>query len=171
MTHPSKSLTIVLMATTLSLVAGASSFSDTPAVSPSPPPTLVVGDTVPAFDAEGIDGVVKHVTYPKGSSTVLLFFLSSCPACHKMIPEWNGAFGRKPAGLQVVGVLLDHETPGFFMATPISFPVVRSPGGDFSKTFKISKVPMTLRVGPGGKILSVDQGQIDPIHLGEIFRP
>ena len=171
MKHPSKLLTIALLATTLSLAVGVPSFSDSPPASPSASPTLVAGDTEPTFYAEGIDGVVKHITYPKGSSTVLLFFLSSCPACHKMIPEWNLAFGRKPAGLQVVGVLLDHETPGFFMATPISFPVVRSPGGEFSKSFKISKVPMTLRIGPGGKVLSVDQGQIDPIHLGEIFRP
>ena len=56
---------------------------------------LAPGDMVQPFDAEGLDGVVKHVDYPKGSATVLLFFLSGCPTCHKMIPEWNRAYERR----------------------------------------------------------------------------
>ena len=46
---------------------------------PSPTPAPAPGDVVPAFQAEGLDGQVQHVTYPKGSTTVLFFFLSSCP--------------------------------------------------------------------------------------------
>jgi hypothetical protein len=71
----------------------------------------------------------------------------------------------------VLAVLLDKEPPGFFMATPISFPVVRSPGGDFSRTFKLHQVPLTVRVAAGGKVQDVGVGQLDPIRLGEIFRP
>lgn len=164
MRYPSKLLPVVFLATALAIVSSRPAAADTPGA-----PSLAVGDTVPAFDAEGIDGVTKHVSYPKGSATVLVFFLSGCPTCHKMIPEWNRAFDRRPKGLEVVGVILDRETPGFWMATPISFPVVRSPGKEFSETFKISKVPMTLRVGPGGKVVSVNQGLVDPIRLGEIF--
>ena len=140
----------------------------------APPPAaqaLQVGEAVSAFDAEGIDGEVKHITFPKGSTTVLLFFLSGCPVCHRMIPEWNSAFERKPKGLQVVGVLMDKEPPGFFMATPITFPVVRAPAGDFRNRFKIQRVPMTLRVAAGGRVEDVALGQIDPIRLGEVFRP
>ncbi len=132
---------------------------------------LVRGDTVPVFDAAAIDGQTQHISYPKNSATVLLFFLSGCPACHRMIPEWNRAFERKGKGVRVVGVLLDQEPPGFFVATPILFPVVRAPGGDFRKAFKLSHVPLTLRVGAGGKVESAGSGQIDPIRLGEVFQP
>jgi len=132
---------------------------------------LARGDTVPAFDAEGVDGVVKHVTYPKGSATVLLFFLSGCPTCHKMIPEWNRAYERRSPKLNVVGVLLDREPPGFFQATRIAFPVVRSPGREFLDAWKIQRTPTTVRVGTGGKVEEVETGIIDPIRLGEIFRP
>jgi redoxin len=142
---------------------------DTP--SPTPPEQWKVGDVVQPFDAVGIDGEMKHVVYAKGSTTVLLFFLSGCPVCHRMIPEWNRAFERKTKGLQVIGVLLDKEPPGFFMATPISFPVVRAPGEDFTKRFKIQRVPMSLRVASGGRVEDVALGQIDPIRLGEVFRP
>jgi hypothetical protein len=145
-----------------------------PASSDLPPQAaqiLQVGESVPAFDAEGIDGDVKHITFPKGSTTVLLFFLSGCPVCHRMIPEWNRAFERRPKGLEVIGVLMDKEPPGFFMATPIAFPVVRAPAGDFSKHFKIQRVPMSLRVAGSGRVEDVALGQIDPIRLGEVFRP
>jgi thiol-disulfide isomerase/thioredoxin len=51
-----------------------------------PPNSPSVGDVVPAFDAQRIDGTTQKVSFPKGSTTVLLFFLSGCPTCHKMIP-------------------------------------------------------------------------------------
>ena len=60
------------------------SLADAP--SPAPSEFLKIGDVVAPFDAEGIDGEVRHVVFPKGSTTVLLFFLSGCPVCHRMIP-------------------------------------------------------------------------------------
>jgi peroxiredoxin len=139
--------------------------------SPTPAPVLAVGDKLPPFDAAALDGTTQHLDYKKGTATVLLFFLSGCPTCHKMIPEWNRAYERRPKGLEITGVLMDHEPPGFFMATPVSFPVLRAPGGDFSRTFKIYRVPMTVRIGPDGKVQDVGFGLLDPIRLGEILRP
>jgi thiol-disulfide isomerase/thioredoxin len=153
----------------LALAVPSTVFAQAPP-SPAPPDTLKVGDTVRPFDAEGLDGVFKHVDY-KGSTTILLFFLSGCPHCHKMIPEWNRAFERRPKGLNVLGVLLDKEPPGFFMATPTSFPVLRAPAGDFARQYKIRQVPLTARVAAGGVVADIIQGEADPIRLGELFRP
>jgi len=138
---------------------------------PGAPPSPSPGDVVAPFQAEGLDGQIQHVTYPKGSVTVLLFFLSSCPTCHKMIPEWNRAYERRPKGITVVGVLMDQEPPGFFMATPISFPVVRSPGRQFLQSYKVHRAPVTLRVAGGGRVEDVGIGVVDPIRLGQIMRP
>jgi thiol-disulfide isomerase/thioredoxin len=135
---------------------------------PSPPPA--VGEVMPAFEATAIDGTVKAVRYPAGTTTVLLFFLSSCPHCHKMIPEWNRAVERKTPGLEIIGVLMDREPPGFFALMPVSFQVVRSPSREFLKIYKVHRAPLMLRVGPGGKVQDVAQGVIDPIRVGEIFR-
>jgi hypothetical protein len=156
--------------TLAALAAAPSGAAQAPPAAASPPPALAVGDTVPVFDAEGVDGQRKQVSYGK-EGTVLLFFLSGCPTCHKMLPEWNRAYERRPKGLQVVGILMDREPPGFFMATPITFPVVRSPGREFTNTFKVQKVPLTIRVGAGGKVQDVGMGQLDPIRLGQFFRP
>jgi thiol-disulfide isomerase/thioredoxin len=133
-------------------------------------PALAAGDTVQPFEAEGIDGLRHRVDFGKGD-TVLLFFLSGCPACHKMLPLWNQAYARRPKQLNVVGVMLDREPPGFFMATEIGFPVLRSPGGTFNKAWKLNRVPVTLRVAPGGKVTDAVVGPVDALRVGEIFRP
>jgi thiol-disulfide isomerase/thioredoxin len=142
-----------------------------PAAAPSAPPNLAPGDLAIPFDAMGMDGVSRHVDFPKGQNTVVLFFLSSCPVCHKMLPIWSDYYQRKPKSLSVVGVMLDSPPPGFFNAMPISFPVVKSPGPELTKAYKVSHVPMTIRIGPGGKVEEVGEGVLDPIKLGQIFRP
>jgi hypothetical protein len=135
------------------------------------PPLPVVGETIQPFDAEGVDGTMKKIAFEGKGSTVLLFFLPSCPVCHRMIPEWNRAFQRKPAGLQVVGVIMDRETPGFFQSFPMSFPVVRAPSREFLKRLKISRAPLMVRVAHGGRVEDVVMGLTDPIRVGEVFRP
>jgi hypothetical protein len=141
--------------------------SPSPAASPGP----VAGDVIPPFDAEGMAGTSVHVDFPKGSKTVLIFFLSSCPHCQRMIPEWNRAFERKPPSLKVLGVLMDRESPGFFQVMPVSFPVVRSPNAAFLRSLKIRTAPVTMRVDAGGSVASVGVGELDGIRLGQLFAP
>jgi len=129
-----------------------------------------VGQTIPVFDAQKVEGGIEHVAFAKGGSTVLLFFLSGCPTCHKMLPQWSRAYERRPNGLTVIGVLMDQEPPGFFQNVPISFPVVRSPGRDFLNGINVRRAPVTLRVGPGGKVEDVSLGLVDKIRLGQLFR-
>jgi len=135
------------------------------------PGPVAPGYLVPEFSAQAVDGSTRHVAYPKGSATVLLFFLSSCPTCHKMLPEWNRAYQRRPKNVNVVGVLLDRAPAGFFEAYPVAFPVVQSPSRDFLQTYKVSRTPTTLRVAAGGKVENHGVGILDPITLGEYFRP
>ena len=165
-------MTRVSLGLCLAAFAGSALAAPPPRPTPTPPPVLSPGDTVPPFEAEGLDGETHSVTFPPGHDTVLLFFMSSCPACHRMIPEWNREYEKRPAGLQVIGVLLDQEPPGFFMAMPISFPVLRTPGRELTQgKYKVYRVPTTLRVAPGGVVDGVGQGQLDGIRLGELFRP
>lgn len=129
------------------------------------------GDVVPSFETIGVDGKPHKFDFPEGSRTVLLFFLSSCPKCHKMIPEWNRAYERRPEALQVVGVILDQEPPGFWSTMSVSFPVVRSPGRQFMRSLNVTNVPLTLRVIGGGTVEDVVVGVTDPIRLGQLFKP
>jgi redoxin len=141
------------------------------AQAPQAPLSPAKGDVIPAFETLGIDGKPVKLDFPKGSKTMLLFFLSGCPTCHKMIPEWNRAFERRAKTLKVVGVIMDQEPPGFWGTMPISFPVVRSPGREFLNGLHVNRAPLTLRVGDGGKVDDVALGLVDPIRLGELFAP
>jgi peroxiredoxin len=139
----------------------------------APPASPSKGDLVPVFETLGTDGKPMKLDFPKGSKTVLLFFLSGCPSCHKMIPEWNRAYERRSKGLKIVGVIMDPDQapPAFFSAMAISFPVLRSPGHEFLRSLNVNRAPLTLRVGEGGKIEDLGLGVIDPIRLGELFKP
>jgi len=159
---------VAVGAAVMTLAWAAAGETDVPSPSPSPA-QMATGDVIPPFDAEGVDGVMRHVSFGK-QPTILLFFLSSCPHCQKQIPDWNRAFERRPPGVNVLGVMLDHEPPGFFVALPVSFPVVYAPSREFSRTLKITRVPLTARVGLGGKVEDVGSGPTDPIRLGELFR-
>jgi peroxiredoxin len=163
-----RTMKLVAFCFVASVVASGVASPETPAPDAVLAPSA--GDVVPAFDAQRIDGSTEHISFPKGSKTVLLFFLSGCPTCHKMIPEWNRAFERRAPGLNVIGVIMDQEPLGFFDAMPVKFPVVRSPGRDFMKALKVNRAPTTLRVSAGGSIEDVGLGLLDPIRLGELFK-
>jgi hypothetical protein len=137
----------------------------------TPPLSPSKGDVIPAFETLGIDGKPAKIEFPKGTKTVLLFFLSGCPTCHKMIPEWNKAFERKAKDLKVVGVIMDQEPPGFWGTMPIAFPVIRSPGRAFLSGLNVNRAPLTLRVGAGGTVDDLALGIVDPIKLGQLFAP
>jgi len=156
---------------TVALLAALFALQGSPAP-PSPSPGPLVGDVIPAFDTtHAVDGTPRRIDFPKGSSTVVIFFLSSCPHCRRMFPDWNAAFERKDPKLNVVAVMLDQESPTFFQVYKLLFPVVHTPNPGFAPSLKIKTVPVTLRVEGGGKITEVAVGEVDPITLGSIFRP
>ncbi len=164
-----KLLSAVLIASfAVGLAPAAAVSADTS--SPAPAPGLARGDVIAPFDSYTVDGDPLHLDFPKGSSTVLLFFLSSCPVCHRMLPIWSETYANKPTSLRVVGVILDREPRGFFSINPIAFPVTRPPTPAWLQALKIRHVPMTVRVGPGGRVEDLAEGVLDPIRLGELFR-
>ena len=136
------------------------------------PPPLAAGDPVPAFEAQGLNGVKYTVEFPKeGPTTVLLVFLASCPHCRAMLPVWSGAFDKKPERLKVQAIMLDEAPPGFFAFHKVSFPVLRAVDRrDVSHKLKVNRVPMTVRIKPGGLVEDVVQGELDPERLDQLFK-
>jgi thiol-disulfide isomerase/thioredoxin len=134
------------------------------------PPVIAAGDQIPPFEAESVDGKTVKIDFPKGSKTVLVFFSSTCPVCHRMIPEWNRAY-KERKGLTMYAIAMDKPDPAFFIMTPLEFPVLISPGKAFQESIKVQRVPTTLRLGPGGKVEDAAQGQIDRMRLGQFFKP
>lgn len=149
------------------------------AVAAAPDGFLQPGERVPVLHATALDGTPHPLDWPKGKSTVVMFFLPSCSVCHSMFPRWNQAFERKPATLEVAGVALEQEPPGFFGAYSLRFPVYRAPGvvppdlerrREFAAAFKVKQVPVTMRVAGGGLVEEIHVGPLDLMKLGEVFR-
>ena len=138
---------------------------------PTPVPTPAVGDRIPPFETESVDGKAVKIDFPKGSKTVLVFFSSTCPVCHRMIPEWNRAYKERKGGLVMYGIALDKPDPAFFIMTPIDFPILRTPSRELLDSIKVHRVPTTLRLGAGGKVEDAALGQIDRMRLGQFFTP
>jgi thiol-disulfide isomerase/thioredoxin len=173
MSRPHLARPLALATLTALLLAAGEAAAQAVAPPGAPPSSPSKGEVVSVFETLGIDGKPVKVDFPKGSKTVLLFFLSGCPSCHKMIPEWNRAYERRAKDLKVVGVIMDPDQapPSFFSAMAIAFPVLRSPGPAFLRSMNINRAPLTLRVGEGGRIEDLGLGLIDPIRLGELFKP
>lgn len=131
------------------------------------------GSVLPAFEVAGLNGVNYTVDFPaSGPTTVLLFFVSSCPVCKHMIPEWNKAYEGRAANLKVLAVAMDHPSEGFFGLVPISFPVVvaRLPR-QLARDVGLAHVPLAVRVAPGGKVEDSASGQVPAERVQKLFAP
>lgn len=138
--------------------------------SPAPRDGLAPGAPAPGFDVASLVGTVAPLEYAKDGPTVLLFFLASCPHCKHMIPHWNAAYEKRPAGLKVVGVMLDREPPGFFQIVPVAFPVVHAADPrEVGRLFRVTKVPMTVRVARG-VVEDIGVGPLADARVAELFR-
>lgn len=139
---------------------------------PPPLPIMMKGDVLDPIHARGLNDVDYTVEFPKnGPTTVVLFFLSTCPHCHAMLPYWNEAVEKKPKDLKVVGIMLDEGSQGFFALYKIGFPVLKAlESRALSRRLKLSRVPLTARVLPGGMVEDVLFGDPDPPRIEQIFR-
>lgn len=154
------------------VVACTALFAQAQEPAPSPPPALAVGDSLSSFEAQGLNGVNYTIEFPKdGPTTVLLVFLASCPHCQAMLPVWSGAFDKKPESLKVQAIMLDAAPPGYFAFHKVSFPVLRAiDRRDVSQKLKVNRVPMTVRIKPGGVVEDVGQGELDEGRVSQLFR-
>jgi thiol-disulfide isomerase/thioredoxin len=135
-----------------------------------PTPGPAPGEQIKDFSVQTLTGSTQPVVISKTQPTVILFFSSGCPVCRRMLPIWNEQLTKKPKNLTVLGLLTDREPPEFFNMFPVSFPVVRA-SRELMASFKVARVPMTIRIKPGGIVESTAVGILDPIKLGEMFRP
>lgn len=163
--------TFLIALTLLALAGSPRSLAEGPPSVASPAPDgLAAGTPAPSFEGEGLNDKTYTVEFPKDRATVLLFFLSGCPTCHKMIPEWNRALPKNDS-VKILGIMLDREPPGFFDGMPIAFPVLRAVRPrEVSKLYKIGHVPMMVRITPNGTIEETASGLLEPAQVARLFR-
>jgi methylamine dehydrogenase accessory protein MauD len=111
-----------------------------------------VGSAAPVFDLPALGGAQLSIGRATGRP-VLLFFLSpTCPVCKKLVPVLRSLRAGE-AGLDVIlasdGEQAEHLA--FYKREKLApFPYVLSAA--LGMTFRISKLPYAVLIGPDGKI-------------------
>jgi len=86
-----------------------------------------------------------------------------------MIRIWNRAYQTRPPLVEVVGVVMDQEAPGFWQAIHVAFPVYRGPGRKSLSIRGINRVPLAVRLGPGGVVEDTVLGEATLSRVERLF--
>jgi methylamine dehydrogenase accessory protein MauD len=130
-----------------------------------------VGSAAPVFDLVALDGAPLAVGRGTGRPLLLFFLSPTCPVCKKLLPVLRSLPGGE-AGLEVV-LASDGEQPehlAFYRKEKLApFPYVLST--DLGTTFRISKLPYAVLIGPDGRIaakgLVNNREQIESLLLAQ----
>lgn len=86
-----------------------------------------VGDRIPAFDTELLDGRTLAATALARRPVLVMVWASWCPICRKELPEVQKLYDRhKAAGLEILALSIDAgaiEAEDYWQEHKFSFPV------------------------------------------------
>jgi peroxiredoxin len=126
------------------------------------PPALAVGETVSPLELRSLDGSPTEIAYDDGVDTVLLVFSPDCPACEANIDRWKRlAEANDPTCNRMYWVsTADAERTRPFTERHALPPPVLIGTGEALAAYKVTHVPTTVVVGPGGVVESVWVGAL-----------
>lgn len=134
------------------------------------PQGLRVGDKVPPFTSDGLDGETLRVGYEgAGPSTMFLYFTPSCVFCREQFAFWREALGRASGGgYEVVGLVDRAEDKTRLVEylremgcaadsrTPLRVALVPE---EVRRDYHLSATPITLIVSNDGTVRKVWVGR------------
>lgn len=135
-------------------------------------PHLRPGETAPAFDAERLGGGRERIDFPEKGGKTFLFILSlTCGTCAKTVPLWNRLARESEGRARVFGVVVDtyQNELELMRQKNIAFPTVRFPSKAVQLRYKVTKVPQTLLIGPGGKVEKAIVGLLSDAQVEELL--
>lgn len=135
-------------------------------------PHLEPGADAPAFEGEYISGGKESFNYPEdGGKTLLFVFSSSCGTCARTIPTWNQLAARIEHPARVFGFVIGsyQDERRLLAKENLDFPLLRFPNRDVVERYRISKVPQTLLIAPGGKVETVILGELTGTHVSDLL--
>jgi peroxiredoxin len=124
---------------------------------------VAVGEPVPDFVADTIDGATFTTADLRGRAHLLVFFTSWCGVCQGEMPKYAALHGERP-DLAVVGVNCDREGDQAAIArryrddNKLPFPIVLDRGG-LARASRLSVYPHLVLIDAEGQIRWVHQGR------------
>ncbi len=134
---------------------------------------LKIGDTVPTFTAEDIDG--KHVSLAnmKGKPVILRFWSTECKFCRADTPVFNNYYNRfKEKGLHIYYINTSQtkkEVRDFMKDLDVQFPVILDAEGELAKKYHVKLQPLTIVISPEHTLLAAILGGISNAELEDLI--
>jgi thiol-disulfide isomerase/thioredoxin len=116
-----------------------------------------VGDVMPAYGANDLDGKAFDVASRKGAVTLLNVWATWCGPCVYEIPQLNAIHQQfVKNGFEVVGISVDDTgvegVRQFVQERKIVYPVTIDPDGRIANLLGTSTIPTSVLIGRDGKI-------------------
>jgi len=139
-----------------------------------PPSGPVIGQSVDSIRWQPLDGEEATLDLASGErESLLLVFTTDCPACRENQQAWKALHQEIGDAVNVVGISLSEleATRSYRDTHALSFPVgVPAKPQEFTESLAISGVPMTIRVGPDGRVRGSWSGTLSDRQLSELSK-
>lgn len=129
--------------------------------------TVKIGDPVPDFSLQDIDGNTVSSESLKGKPYAIAVFATWCPPCKMELEALEKQVWQplKDQGAAVVGINFGDEDPvlirKFAQDSGVTFPMLVDESGAFRKAAGISMLPQSLVIGADGRIIDLHIGFTD----------
>jgi len=125
---------------------------------------LKEGQQAPGFTLLTLDGGRASLTDHRDKLVVLNFWATWCQPCTVEMPSLEALWRRyRDRGLIVVGVCVDRGAPKALLEPyvrnlKLTFPILLDPDSKTSDRWRITALPATFLVRPGGEVAGVAMG-------------
>jgi len=141
----------------------------------APPPNgPEVGQSLQPLRWQPLEGEEATLEFASAErESLLLIFTTDCPACSENQEAWRTVHEQLGDRVDVVGISLSEleTTRGYRDARALPFPVgVPVQPEEFANSLAITGVPMTIRVGPDGRVRGSWSGTLSEQQVSELSR-
>jgi len=125
---------------------------------------LKEGQQAPGFTLLTLDGGRASLTDHRDKLVVLNFWATWCQPCTVEMPSLEALWRRyRDRGLVVVGVSVDRGAPKallepYVRTLKLTFPILLDPDAKTSDRWRVTALPATFLVRPGGEVAGMAMG-------------
>ena len=125
---------------------------------------LKEGQQAPGFTLLTLDGGRASLTDHRDKLVVLNFWATWCQPCTVEMPSLEALWQRyRDRGLIVVGVSVDRGAPKallepYVRTLKLTFPILLDPDSKTSDRWRVTALPATFLVRPGGEVAGMAMG-------------
>ena len=158
----------------LALVAGVAACGGDPdaagdgAAGTASDPAAALSPEAPPFSAVTLEGDSVSLAALRGTPVLLNVWATWCAPCRREIPELQALHERyAPGGLRVIGVTVDARSAGadirqFVAEQGMTYEIWWDPDQTAVARFRAMGVPLTVLIGPDGRITWQHLGVLEP---------